>query len=107
MASHHQQATDPQIGRVRSVDSQQVTCGSSRSSSRRSSFSSSNRGSVYSEESVDVLQELLEPSAGRDSVERELQQEEDGVETVARVCNSCKEEIQVQQALSVQQARQR
>lgn len=79
--------------------------GSSRNSSRRSSVSSSNRGSAYSEESGgggDVGQEL-EKSESRESVD----QESDSVQIVSKVCVSCKQEFQVQQALSVQQARQR
>lgn len=92
---------DQLVERVRSIDSQQlVTSGSSQSSSRRSSLCSSNRGSAYSEESADVLQE----SGSRESVNQELRPE-DGADS--KVCSSCKEEIQVQQALSVQQARQR
>lgn len=101
----NQQYIDQVVERVRSIDSQcQMTSGSSQSSSRRSSLCSSNRGSAYSEESADVLQE----SESRESVNQELRLEDGTIVTSdSKVCSSCKEEIQVQQAISVQQARQR
>ena len=102
-----QQTTDhSQIRRVRSFI-EQVTGGSSLGSSRRSSFSSSTRGSIYSEGSVDALQDHPGSGESVDQGLHEEEEEEDGIEMVARVCSVCKEEIQVQQALSVQQARQR
>jgi hypothetical protein len=79
---------------------------SSRCNSPALSRCSSNRGSVYSEEST-------EPSI-RESEENlnDNEHEEDGEEdrnqlTVSNVCSTCKEENQIRQALSVQQARQR
>lgn len=102
MASHHH-FSDHLTERVRSIDSQHFTSGSSRSSSRRSSLCSSNRGSAYSEESAEVLQDLQDLES-REIAEQELRLD-DAVES--KVCSSCKEEFQVQQALSVQQARQR
>ncbi|XP_057373007.1 inositol polyphosphate 5-phosphatase E-like [Daphnia carinata] len=102
------QPSDP-IARVRSIDSQQqVTGESSRCNSRRNSFSCSNRGSVSClEEALSSVVGVLQLSASQESLNDEFKPESEIEIAAIKVCNSCKEENQVQQALSVQLARQR
>lgn len=102
------QPNDP-IARVRSIDSQQqVTNESSGCNSRRNSYSCSNRGSTSClEEALSSVVGVLQLSASRNSLNEEFQAENEIEMSATRVCNSCKEENQVHQALSVQLARQR
>lgn len=99
--------------RIRSPDALQVNVSRS-SSSRRSSRSSSNRGSFYSEGSNELelfgSREACDDHDDSESsgVDNECNEEDDArKEQATTECSSCKEENRVQQALSVQQARQR
>jgi len=105
-----QQYQNDAIERVRSIDSyHHVTGESSRSGSRRSSFSYSNRGSVSClQEALSSVVDVLQLSASRESLDSEEFKQDNETETTSnQVCNSCKEENQVHEALSVQLARQR
>ena len=79
---------------------------SSRCNSPALSRCSSNRGSIYSEESTEPS--IRESEENLDYNEREEDGQEDSNQlTISNVCSTCKEENQIRQALSVQQARQR
>ena len=107
-----QQCHNDAIERVRSIDSyhHQVTGESSRTGSRRSSFSCSNRGSVSClQEALSSVVDALQLSGSRESLDDDELFKPDhstATETTSNsVCNSCKEENH--EALSVQLARQR
>lgn len=106
-----QQCHNDAIERVRSIDSyHHVTGESSRTGSRRSSFSCSNRGSVSClQEALSSVVDALQLSGSRESLDDDDEFKPDNsnaTETTSNlVCNSCKEENH--EALSVQLARQR
>jgi hypothetical protein len=107
-----QQCHNDAIERVRSIDSyhHHVTGESSRTGSRRSSFSCSNRGSVSClQEALSSVVDALQLSGSRESLDDDELFKPDhstATETTSNsVCNSCKEENH--EALSVQLARQR
>ncbi|XP_046461958.1 inositol polyphosphate 5-phosphatase E-like [Daphnia pulex] len=105
-----QQCHNDAIERVRSIDSyHHVTGESSRTGSRRSSFSCSNRGSVSClQEALSSVVDALQLSGSRESLDDDefKPDNSNATETTSNsVCNSCKEENH--EALSVQLARQR
>ena len=108
------QASAERIVGVRSPDALQVNALRRSNSSRRSSRSSSNRGSFYSEGSNELelfgSREACDEQENSESSDADNEfNEEDAArkELAINECSSCKEESRVQQALSVQQARQR